>query len=34
MLADAGQACSEYHNKSLRNLPCKLIQADEIWSFV
>jgi len=34
LLADAGQACSEYQDKTLRNLPCKLIQADEIWSFV
>ena len=34
LLADAGQACSEYQDKTLRNLTCKLIQADEIWSFV
>ena len=34
LLADAGQACSEYQDKALRNLPCKRIQADEIWSFV
>lgn len=34
LLADAGRACSEYQDKALRNLPCKRIQADEIWSFV
>jgi len=34
LLADAGAAYSEYQDKTLRNLTCKLIQADEIWSFV
>ncbi|MGB8682930.1 MAG: IS1 family transposase [Candidatus Binatus sp.] len=34
LLADAGNACSEYQDRTLRNLPCKRIQADEIWSFV
>jgi len=34
LLADAGNACSEYQDRVLRNLPCKRIQADEIWSFV
>jgi hypothetical protein len=34
LLADAGQACLEYQDKTLRNLSCKHIQADEIWSFV
>ena len=34
LLVDAGQACSEYQDRALRNLPCKRIQADEIWSFV
>jgi IS1 family transposase len=34
LLADAGQACLEYQDMALRNLPCKRIQADEIWSFV
>lgn len=33
LLADLGAACSEYQDKTLRNLPCKTIQADEIWSF-
>ena len=34
LLADAGKACANYQDKALRNLPCKRIQADEIWSFV
>src|SRR5258708_33437322 len=33
LLADLGKACSEYQDKALRNLPCKRIQCDEIWSF-
>jgi len=33
LLADVGKACEEYQNKVLRDLPCKKIQCDEIWSF-
>jgi IS1 family transposase len=33
LLADVGKACAEYQDKTLRNLPCKKIQCDEIWSF-
>jgi len=33
LLAEVGKACAEYQNKTLRNLPCKNIQCDEIWSF-
>jgi len=33
LLADVGKACAEYKDKVLRNLPCKRIQCDEIWSF-
>jgi IS1 family transposase len=33
LLADLGKACSEYQDKTLRNLTCKRIQCDEIWSF-
>src|SRR5690348_5164234 len=33
LLVDAGQACMEYQDKALRNLPCKRIQVDEIWAF-
>jgi IS1 family transposase len=34
LLADLGKACLEYQDKTLRNLSCKRIQCDEIWSFV
>ena len=34
LLVDLGAACSAYQDKALRNLPCKRIQCDEIWSFV
>jgi IS1 family transposase len=33
LLHEIGQACSEYQDKTLRNLPCKRVQCDEIWSF-
>jgi hypothetical protein len=33
LLVDAGKACAEYQNKTLRNLTCKRLQVDEIWSF-
>lgn len=31
---EIGKACAEYQNKVFRNLTCKRIQCDEIWSFV
>lgn len=34
LLVDVGKACADYQDKHLVNLPCKLIQVDEIWSFV
>ena len=34
LLVDVGTACAEYQDNALRNLPCKRIQCDEIWSFV
>jgi IS1 family transposase len=34
LLVDVGGACAEYQDEALRNLPCKRIQCDEIWSFV
>jgi IS1 family transposase len=34
LLADVGAACAEYQDKTLRNLPCKRVQVDEIWAFV
>ncbi|MFC1977380.1 IS1 family transposase [Chloroflexota bacterium] len=33
LLASVGVACAEYQHTYLRNLPCRLIQCDEIWSF-
>lgn len=33
LLADVGRACAEYQDRALRNLTCKRIQCDEIWSF-
>lgn len=34
LLVDAGTAFAEYQDKHLRNLTCKRVQVDEIWSFV
>jgi IS1 family transposase len=34
LLVDAGRACAEYQDRALRDLPCKRVQLDEIWSFV
>ena len=33
LLVDVGKACAEYQNKTFRNLNCKRLQCDEIWSF-
>jgi IS1 family transposase len=33
LLADLGKACAAYQDRTLRNLTCKKIQCDEIWSF-
>ncbi|MCM2280466.1 MAG: IS1 family transposase [Bdellovibrionaceae bacterium] len=34
LLCEIGAACSDFQDKAFRNLPCKRIQCDEIWSFV
>src|SRR3954467_10814054 len=34
LLTDAGGVCAEYQVRTLRNLSCKRLQLDEIWSFV
>lgn len=34
LLVDAGRACAAYQDRVLRNLPCKRVQVDEIWSFI
>ena len=34
ILVEVGEFCSIYQHHTLVNLPCKRIEADEIWSFV
>src|SRR6266571_3482763 len=34
LLCDLGRACAEYQDKVFRNLRCRRLQCDEIWSFV
>jgi len=34
LLEEIGEACAWYQDVNLRNLPCKRVQVDEIWSFV
>ena len=34
LLRDLGPVCAEYQGEVFRNLPCKRLQVDEIWSFV
>jgi IS1 family transposase len=33
LLVSAGTACAQAHDRLMRNLPCKVLQVDEIWSF-
>jgi IS1 family transposase len=33
LLADLGGACADYQDQILRDLPCKVIEADEIWAY-
>jgi IS1 family transposase len=33
VLVEVGKACAEYHDRVMRNLPCKILQVDEVWSF-
>jgi len=33
LLADLGKACKKYQDEKVRNLTCKRIQCDEVWSF-
>jgi IS1 family transposase len=33
LLTEVGNACAKFQESALRNLPCKRIQCDEIWSF-
>lgn len=34
LLVDLGAACARYQDETLRSLPCRRLQCDEIWSFV
>lgn len=34
LLAKAGEACSAYQSKAFVKLPCRVLQLDEVWSFV
>lgn len=34
LLVELGHACAKYQDEHLRNLPCRRVQCDEIWSFV
>lgn len=34
LLEDAGEAFSDYQDRTLRGLACKRVQVDEIWAFV
>lgn len=33
LLADVGQACADYQDRVMRDLPCKVVEVDEIWSY-
>ena len=33
LLVDLGTACAIYQNEVLRNLPCKRLELDEVWTF-
>lgn len=34
LLVDAGRAAGEFHNRTVRNLGCRYVEVDEIWTFV
>ena len=34
LLVELGSACTKFQDETLRNLPCKRLQCDEVWSFV
>ena len=33
LLVDAGRACADYHNQTVRNVRTRRVQCDEIWAF-
>src|ERR1017187_1278195 len=34
LLAEVGQACANYQDRVIRNVPARRVQVDEIWSYV
>ena len=34
LLVELGDACIDYQDRTLRNLKCKRVQCDDMWSFV
>lgn len=34
LLLELGAACTKYQDATLRNLSCRRLQCDEIWSYV
>ena len=34
LLMELGDVCLDYQDANMRNLSCKRLQCDEIWSFV
>ena len=33
LVVDLGQACADYQDQIFRDLPCKVMEVDEIWGF-
>ena len=33
LLIEGGEACADFHNECVREVPARLVQCDEIWSF-
>ena len=33
LLVDAGEACQEFHDRAVRDVPANRVECDEIWSF-
>ena len=33
LLVDLGEACADYQDRVLRDLPCTVVEADEIWAY-
>ena len=34
LLVDAGKSCAAYQHETMRDLPCRRLEVDEIWEFV